>query len=248
MAAGSESKKRDSENSRYGENTAPSDHAPPRQSSAQCAGPRHLADDILHELFGNDLRLEFRGFREAQVAFRESQTKEFFDLRLFAVAGHRQFADQEVAGALEHLFLAERKRLGLMQGNQVFQHSSHFKQGSGPHPVGILFEAVLPVAIAAIFGDGEQIQHLLHFAVPNHAAQAYAARILTRDHHLEAAGLDVQKVELFDRRTYRPAADLFNDTDTVVGIDDLVADVEIHIRTAHSGHPKIGEGFVGKSD
>ena len=54
------------------------------------------------------LRLEFRGFGEAEVALGERGGQEFFYFGLFAVTGHRQFADQQVTGALQHLFLAER--------------------------------------------------------------------------------------------------------------------------------------------
>jgi hypothetical protein len=73
----------------------------------------------------------------------------------------------------------------------------------------------------------------LNFAVPHYPTQADAAGVVTGHHHFQAAGFDVEQVELLHRRAYRAAADLFNNPNPVIGIDDLVADVEIQIRTAH---------------
>src|SRR5205085_317373 len=73
----------------------------------------------------------------------------------FAVASHCQLADQEIASALQHLLLAEGKRLGLMKGDQALQYSRHFQQRSGAHAVGIFFEAVFPVAAAIGVGNRE---------------------------------------------------------------------------------------------
>jgi hypothetical protein len=47
-----------------------------------------------------------------------------------------------------------------------------------------------------------------------------------RHHDFEAAGFNFQKVELFDRRTEGPAADLLDDADAMVGVNDFVTDVE----------------------
>jgi hypothetical protein len=55
----------------------------------------------------------------------------------------------------------------------------------------------------------------------------------------------MEKLEPLDRRTHRPAADLFNHTDSVIVIDDLITDVEIQISTAHVGHP--GKGLRGEA-
>jgi hypothetical protein len=67
----------------------------------------------------------------------------------------------------------------------------------------------------------------LDFAIANDAAQAHAARILAGNHYLEAAGFDVEQVELLNRRPDGPTADLFNDSNPMIGIDNLVADVEV---------------------
>src|SRR5271166_5871830 len=104
------------------------------------------------------LGLEFGSFRETELAFGKGGRENFFDLGFFAIASHGELADQKIAGALQHLFLAERERLGLMQSDQTFQDTGNFKQRSGAHAVRVFLEAVLPVSVPIALGDGEQIQ------------------------------------------------------------------------------------------
>jgi hypothetical protein len=82
-----------------------------------------------------NLSLELGGFREAEVALGQRQCEELLDLGFFAVAGHGQFADQEVAGALKHFLFAEGKRLRLMEGDETLQNTGDFEQRSGAHAV-----------------------------------------------------------------------------------------------------------------
>jgi hypothetical protein len=56
-------------------------------------------------------------------------------------------------------------------------------------------------------------------------------------HHLEAAGLNLQKIKLLDREPDRSAADLLNNTDTVIGINYPVTDVENTV-AIHGGKPR----------
>jgi hypothetical protein len=61
-----------------------------------------------------------------------------------------------------------------------------------------------------------------------------------RHHDFEAAGLDLEQVEVFHTFANSPAADLFNNANAVIGIDDLVAYVEIAITIQHEEPPTIG--------
>src|ERR1700691_41486 len=131
-----------------------------------------------------------------------------------------------------------------MPGDQALYDSGDFDQGAGAHALGILFEAVFPVAVASAIANGKNIKDFLDFAVADDPPQAYAAHILARDHHLEAARFNVQQVELFDGRAHRAAADLFDNTYAVIGIDDLVADVEIQVVAAHSSGTQDGERLL----
>src|SRR5579863_3738744 len=195
--------------------------------------------------------LEFGGFRETEVALGKCIIEKFLDLRFFAVARHRQFADQQVAGAFEHLFFAKGKRLRLMKGDKALENSGDLEERAGPHTVGVFFEAVFPVGGAEVVGDGKEIQNFLHLAVADDTANADAANVVARHHHLETAGLNVEEVELFHRSANRTAADLFDNADPVVGIDDLVANVEIQVRTVHKKAPGqekgLSEGNVYRS-
>jgi hypothetical protein len=53
--------------------------------------------------------------------------------------------------------------------------------------------AVLP------FSAMERNQDLLDFAVADHAAYAHAAHVVAGHHYFQAAGFDVEKIELFHR-------------------------------------------------
>src|SRR3984885_10350630 len=141
--------------------------------------------------------LEFGGFRKSKITLGQSQAQKFFNLRLFAVTRHGEFADQQVAGAFKHLLFAEGERLSLMEGDQALEDAGNLEQRTGPHAVGILLEAVLPVGRAEVVGDGKKVENLLHLAVANHASYADAPHIVAGHHHLEAAGFDVKKIELF---------------------------------------------------
>src|SRR3981189_3978174 len=58
-------------------------------------------------------------------------------------------------------------------------------------------------------------------------------------HHLEAAGLNLEGIELLDRKPDRSAADLLNNTDTVIRINHPIADVENAV-AIHGGKPHRG--------
>jgi hypothetical protein len=49
------------------------------------------------------------------------------------------------------------------------------------------------------------------------------------DHHFQAAGFYFQQIELFHSRADCTAADLFNNSNAMIGINDLVAYVEISV-------------------
>jgi hypothetical protein len=57
------------------------------------------------------------------------------------------------------------------------------------------------------------------------------------NHNLEATGLDLQEIELLDSSSNCPAADLFDDSYAVVGVNHLVAYVEMTVTTDHAGTP-----------
>jgi hypothetical protein len=47
------------------------------------------------------------------------------------------------------------------------------------------------------------------------------------DHHLQAAGLNAEQIESFNDAAHGSAADLFNNSHAVIGVNNFVADTEI---------------------
>ena len=123
-----------------------------------------------------------------------------------------------------------------MQGDQAFQDSSNLKQGACAHPVGIFLEPVFPVGGAQVVGNRQKIENLLHLAVANHPPNAHAAHVIARHHYLQAACLNVEKIELLHGGANGSAADLLDNANAMVRVDDLIADVEVQI-TVHKRYP-----------
>src|SRR5581483_3813709 len=115
---------------------------------------------------------------------------------------------------------------------------SHFQERSGPHTLGVLFETVLPVSVIVAAGDGEKFDNFLHLAVLDDPAKSHHGNVVKWNHHLEAAGLNLQQVELFDAGTHGPAADLLDGSYAMVGVNDFIAYVENTVAGNHEGHPK----------
>jgi hypothetical protein len=61
---------------------------------------------------------------------------------------------------------------------------------------------------------------------------------LAGNHHFEAAGFDVKEVKLLNRCAHRAAANLLNNADSMIGIDNLIANVEIQVRNTHDKAPR----------
>ena len=60
---------------------------------------------------------------------------------------------------------------------------------------------------------------------------------MERHHDLQAAGLNLEKIELFHNLADCPAADLFDNSNAMIGIDDFIAYVEITVDADHEGTP-----------
>src|SRR5580698_3982882 len=98
-----------------------------------------------------------------------------------------------------------------MEGDQALEDSGDFEEGAGAHAIGVFLEAIFPVGGAEVFADGEKVEDFLNLPVADDAANADAAHVVAGHHDLEAAGFDVEKIELFDGSADGPAADLFDD-------------------------------------
>ena len=172
------------------------------------------------------LSLEIPSLGEPQVRFRQGPGQHIFNRWLFQVLRHGEFADKQIPGSFQHLLFPKGKRLGLVQHEKAFQDRGYFQERTGPHLFGILLEPVFPIGTVSTVSVGQKFQNFLNFPVFHNPPQPYAVDIVERHHNLEAAGLNLQKVELLDRLTKSAAADLLDNADAVIGVNDLVTYVE----------------------
>src|SRR5712671_4553693 len=120
-----------------------------------------------------------------------------------------------------------------MQGNQVLQNSGDFEKRSSAHAFGVFPKAIFPVPIAGSIANCKKINNLLDFSIADDTPQAHAANAVARHHYFQAAGLDMKEVELLHCGADGAAADLFDNTHAMIGIDDFVANVEIQVTITH---------------
>src|SRR4029077_17944717 len=79
------------------------------------------------------------------------------------------------------------------------------------------------------------INDFLDFAVFDHSPQAHRVHVMERNHYLQAVRIELQEVELCHSLANGPAADLFDNSNAMIGIDDLITYVEI--AGDHEGTP-----------
>jgi hypothetical protein len=93
--------------------------------------------------------------------------------------------------------------------------------------------------VAVALTAGKVIEYLLDFAVADHPPEPHIVGVLKRHHHFEAAGFDVEEIELFNGCAEGAAADLLYNPDAMIGVNNFVANSETGF-TIHEGHPTRG--------
>src|SRR6266508_1119701 len=114
----------------------------------------------------------------------------------------------------------------------MLEHLGNFEDISGPHPVGKIFEAVLPIA----WGRGEIMRQCLKedvtFARTYGATQTHLNSIGNGN---ENQGIGCGESKRVKRKRYCSdllLLNLFDCTDTVIGVNNLLADLEAHLNTS----------------
>ncbi len=176
---------------------------------------------------------ELGGVWEAQGAFCESVSQQTLDHCLLAIAGHGQFADQQIAAALQHFLFAEGYSLRLIQNQKALQHRRNFEQRTGAHTVGIDPETVLPIFVVVAIARSKKFHNLIDFLVLYDRAHADRVHIVKWHHHLEAAGLNGEQVKLLDVLPNGATANLLYNSNAMVGVNDFIADTETAVTTQH---------------
>src|SRR4029079_16132287 len=112
----------------------------------------------------------------------------------------------------------------------------------GAHLVGIVLVAVFPIGIVIAVAVAQEAQDLCDVAILHYPAQPYRARIGAGNSDLQATCLDLEFVAALDRRTNGAAGNLLDHAYAMIGIDDLVADLENRVvrRRGHKGNPSRG--------
>ena len=161
----------------------------------------------------------------------------------FTISRQGQLANQQVAGTLEHLLLTERQALHLLEDEQAFQHRCHIQQRAGTHAIGVLFETVFPVGGAVTVAVFQITENLLDFPVLYDRPQADIRYAVERNRNFEVAGFYVQEVIALDLRAQGAGADLLDDPNAVVGINNAVAYLKMAVAvTAHKGTDRGAKG------
>src|SRR5581483_6579254 len=83
----------------------------------------------------------------------------------------------------------------------------------------------------------QECDDFLDFAVLHHSSQPHHVYVVKRNHDFQAAGLYFEEIEFFDVLADSATADLLNDPYPVVGIDDLIPNVEISVAADHEETP-----------
>ena len=179
---------------------------------------RHRLDDLgagRRARLGREAALE----RAVDAAFdRERRFAHHF--------GH--FRDDEELGAIEHALLAEREALRLGEERQALEHVGHFVDRAAAHLVRVVLEAPFPVLVVVDLAVAEQAEQPLDFFVGDGAAEADAVDVAHRNEHGGVVRDDSQMVETAGGAENGFVFDPLDDAETMIRVNDLVADFKCH--------------------
>src|SRR5215472_1010769 len=87
---------------------------------------------------------------------------------------------------------------------------------------------MLPVMMRSRLTFLQIADYVDSFCRTNHGTQANVACVCLRDHHLQSTGHDLEHVIAFGAAVEVTVADLFDDSYTVVRINNLLSQFEVH--------------------
>jgi hypothetical protein len=97
------------------------------------------------------------------------------------IARDRDFRDQHVPGAVEHLLFAEGKRFVDVDLQQSFKDLGDTQEVAALHPVGVLFETDFPIAVDKTGAVGQEREDSGDFPVLGDPTEADICRVGERD-------------------------------------------------------------------
>jgi hypothetical protein len=177
-------------------------------------------EESLFELFGHN--------GELKLGLGEGLHDDSFGAFGGGVSRGGHFADQEVLCALEHFLFAERERFAAAEGNETLEDDGDFEEGAGAHALGIFLEAMLPVVVRVQFAFFEEAKDFGGFRGADNGTKANGFRVRLRNHDAQAAGNDANHEVTFGSTIQNAVTDLFNQSNTVVRVYDLVTNFVVH--------------------
>src|ERR1051326_152696 len=147
-----------------------------------------------------------------------------------------QLRNDQISRTFEHTLLAERERLDMTEIVEMFEHFCNFKDVTGAHLFRKILKKIFPVVGGRRKICGEGIKQDVAFAGRDRAAQAYFGSIGNWHKDQRIRGCQPQRVE---RKRYRSNLFLFNlfdHTDTVIGINNFLANLEAHLITSEESY------------
>src|SRR5436309_6961045 len=110
---------------------------------------------------------------------------------------------------------------------QALEYLDDLLDLSSAHFLGVFLVATLPVPLEIDPGIAQQRQHSLDVPLRQDGAQANRARVGHGNHHRAVVREDAERVVGFSVSSYMLLKDVLDDSDAMVGINDLVADLEL---------------------
>jgi len=115
----------------------------------------------------------------------------------------------------------------LRVGEPLEDHGD-LEQAARPHLVRVLLEAALPVRQLLDLAVAEEIEDLADVGGADHGAKAHTVGVLLGNPHAGIVGEDTELVEADLATVDGPRLDALHDANSVIGVDNLLANLEFH--------------------
>jgi hypothetical protein len=145
----------------------------------------------------------------------------------------RQLRNDEVPRPLEHPLLPERKRLHVAEVIKMLQNLGNLKDIAGAHLLGEIFEAIFPVIGGSGKVAGQRFEKHVAFARSDRTAQANFRCVGDGNEHEGIRRGEPQRVEGKRYGADLFLLDLFDCPDTVIRVNNFLADLEAHLLHLH---------------
>src|SRR3954463_329127 len=175
-----------------------------------CRGARHVA------------RLDHEALLERRVDAR---------LNVVRLLTHhfRNLGDDQRLGTVEHALLAERETLGFAEEREALEDIGHVVDGAGAHLVRVVLETAFPILMIVDLAVAQEVEQPLDLFVRNGLAKADVVDVGDGNEHGRVVCHDPQVKKSAGSTKNCLFFNAFDDTEPVVRVYDLVADLKCHV-------------------